>query len=128
MANHLMSGHAPPTSLAVLTHSAQTIEQFAPGAMIEESFHRPDGRSTLLCNNAAAAQPRPRKLLQGTFRFSSSLDATFLPFLGSAFFPRRCCQRMMHLVANDSYRPLTATCIASFEPSTNFLWSERERG
>jgi hypothetical protein len=71
MANHLVSGHAPPTSLAVLTHSAQTIDQFAPGAMIEESFHRSDGRSTPLCNNVAAAQLRQRKLWHGMSRFSS---------------------------------------------------------
>jgi hypothetical protein len=43
MANHLMSGYSPPTSLALLTHLAQTMEQFGPGAMIEESFHSSAG-------------------------------------------------------------------------------------
>jgi hypothetical protein len=33
MTNHLMSGHAAPTPLAVRTHSAQTMKHFVPVAI-----------------------------------------------------------------------------------------------
>jgi len=39
MTNHLMSGHAAPSPLAVRTHAAQAAKHFAPGGIIQESFH-----------------------------------------------------------------------------------------
>jgi len=46
MANHLMSGHAAPTPLAIGAHLAQTMEHFVPVAIIHESFHALDVHST----------------------------------------------------------------------------------
>ena len=80
----------------------------------------------------AESHLRPKGHLARDVRFFLRLH------LSSMFLPSRCllvfsaarhrCQLRMDLVANDSYRPLTAARIASFDSSTNFLWSERERG
>jgi hypothetical protein len=38
MADHLMSGHAPPKSLALRTHSTEAIQHGIPVMFIEESL------------------------------------------------------------------------------------------
>jgi len=58
MANHLMSGHAAPTPLAVGAHLAQAIQHFLLVAIIQESSHLLDVHSTSCWQSLAGLHVR----------------------------------------------------------------------
>jgi len=58
MADHLMSGHAAPTPLAVGAHLAQAIQHFLMVAIIQESSHLFDVHSTCSWQSLAGLHAR----------------------------------------------------------------------
>lgn len=87
MANHLRSGHAAPTPLAVGAHLAQAIQHFLLVAIIQEGSHLLDVHSTPGQNSSAELRYRLRNggratVVDFVFFASLPLQSEFTAMVG----------------------------------------------